>query len=59
LDYHQHELEVWKKKKANAENIGNASYSELCEDWIIGYETIINRILRALSDEATPLPIIP
>ncbi|WP_320165329.1 tyrosine-type recombinase/integrase [uncultured Trichococcus sp.] len=59
LDYHQHELEVWKKKKATAENIGNVSYSELCEDWIIGYETIINRILRALSDETISLPIIP
>ena len=53
LDYHQHELETWKKKKAAAEKNGNTSYSELCEDWIMGYETIINRILRALSDEDT------
>ncbi len=51
LDYYEKELQDWKSKKLAAERIGNNIYADLCTDWIASYETVINRVLKALTNE--------
>lgn len=51
LDYYEQELQDWHAKQKKAELIGNEIFAELCEDWIVSYETLINRVLKALTNE--------
>lgn len=51
LDRYKMEMEEWKKKKEKSDKIGNVAFSELCEYWIESYEILIQRILKAISNE--------
>ena len=51
LDRYQMERDEFVKKKELSDNIGNKDFSELCSYWIESYEILIQRILKALSNE--------
>ena len=51
LDYYQSELGDWRSKKEKAESCGNEVFAELCDAWISAYETLIRRVLSAISGE--------
>ena len=51
MDYYEHELNDWIRKKESALQIGNIIFAELCDEWIDAYQIIINKVLRALTNE--------
>lgn len=51
LERYQMERDEFIKKKELSDNIGNKDFSELCSYWIESYEILIQRILKALSNE--------
>ena len=51
LERYKMEMGEWKKKKEKSDKIGNVAFSELCEYWIESYEILIQRILKAISNE--------
>lgn len=51
LDYYQNELDDWRSKQRKAESCGNEVFAELCGAWIDAYETLIRRVLSAVSNE--------
>ena len=49
IDYYVDELNAWQSKYDSAVAIGNTSFASLCEEWVQGYTSVIQRVHDAVS----------